>query len=170
MIHKSFTVLPNMSGKVTYESEPVKGIGYYSYCTNARLNTFSIYTSNFTGRIYIYGTTKLEPKDESDWVVIPLTEETDYLEFDNYGKVKVKHDNTFINIKGCYTWFKVKMDRDYLNVFKTPVSINYHIHSGTEAQNIGDHVIMGDRCVEVTPTPGHDLALCGNVELVQLTY
>ena len=53
MIRQNLTLLPNCSGQVSFEGEPVKAIGYYSNDTNDRLNTISIYTKNFTGRIYI---------------------------------------------------------------------------------------------------------------------
>lgn len=169
MIRQNLTLLPNCSGQVSFEGEPVKAIGYYSNDTNDRLNTISIYTKNFTGRIYIYGTLKVNPT-ENDWFIIPLTEETDYLEFNHHGVMNSCIDNTYVNIKGAYTWLKAKMDREYLNVIKTPVPINYHITSGTCAQNVGDHVITQNKVVQVSPAPSPDLKYCGNIQCIKLTY
>lgn len=169
MIRQNLTLLPNCSGKVSFEGEPVKAIGYYSNDTNDRLNTVSIHTTNFTGRIYIYGTLKVNPS-ENDWVMIPLTEETPYLEFNHLPILNECIDNTYINIKGAYTWLKAKMDRDYLNVIKTPVPINYKMSHGTCAQNVGDHVIISNKIVQETPAPSPDLKYCGNIQCIKLTY
>lgn len=170
MLHKNLTLLPNMSGKVSFEGEPVKAVGYYSDETNSRLNTISIHTLSFTGRIYLYGTLKVNPEKESDWAIIPLSEETDYLEYDNYGKVYANRENTFVNIYGSYTWLKVKMDREYLNCIKTPVPIDYRQPQRVGAENVGDHVPMSHRVEKVTPAPSADLRLCGNIECIKLTY
>lgn len=170
MIHTNLTLLPNMSGKVSFEGEPVKAVGYYSTSTNKRLNTLSIHTLSFTGRIYVYGTLKLKPEKESDWAIIPLTDETDYLEYNNYGNIYTKRENTYVNIKGCYTWLKAKMDRDYLNCIKTPVPIDYRQPQRVGAENVGDHVPMSHRVEKVTPAPSADLRLCGNIECIKLTY
>lgn len=170
MIHSNLTLLPNMSGKVSFEGEPVRAVGFYSTSTNKRLNTLSIHTLSFTGRIYIYGTLKLKPEKESDWSVIPLTDETDYLEYNNYGNIYAKRENTYVNIKGCYTWLKAKMDRDYLNCIKTPVPIDYRQPQRVGAENVGDHVPMSHRVEKVTPAPSADLRLCGNIECIKLTY
>lgn len=169
MIRQNLTLLPNCSGKVSFEGEPVKAIGYYSNDTNDRLNTVSIHTKNFTGRIYIYGTLKVNPSDE-DWVMIPLTDETPYLEFNHLPIINECIDNTFINIKGAYTWLKAKMDRDYLNIIETPVPINYNITNGTCAQNVGDNVPISNKVVQVTPAPSADLKYCGNIQSIKLTY
>jgi len=171
MLHKNLTLLPNMSGKVSFEGEPVKAIGYYSNSTNKRLNTISIHTLSFTGRIYIYGTLKIEPEKESDWAVIPigcLGEE--FIEFNHYGNVHAIRENTYVNIKGGYTWLKAKMDRDYLNCIKTPVPIDYRQPHRVGAENVGDHVTFNNKVEKVIPEPSADLRLCGNIECIKLTY
>lgn len=170
MISQNLTLLPNMSGKVSFEGEPVKAVGYYSTSTNKRLNTLSIHTLTFTGRIYVYGTLKLKPEKESDWAIIPLTDETDYLEYNNYGNIYAKRENRYINIKGGYTWLKAKMDRDYLNCIQTPVPIDYRQPQRVGAENVGDHVPMSHRVEKITPAPSADLRLCGNIECIKLTY
>ena len=172
MIHKNLTLLENCSGKVSYEGKPVKAIGYYSTQTNKRLNTVSIHTINFTGRIYIYGTLKLNPTDE-DWVVIPIGKDgEEYLEFDHYPVLNACRDNVYVNIKGGWTYLKAKMDREYLHTIKTPVPINYRISHGTHVQNIWSDfsVPMNDRIEKVIPPPTPDLRYFGNVEYIKLTY
>lgn len=109
-------LLENMSGKKNFIGNPVKAVGYNSHNTNKRNNTIVIFTTNFTGRIWLEGSLKEEPKDDLDWFTIPLTDETPYLEYYNIGYTKNKKENSYHNIYGSYTWFRVKMDRDYLNI------------------------------------------------------
>lgn len=171
MLHKNLILLPNMSGKVSFEGEPVKAVGYYKNQTNKRMNTVSFYAKNFTGRIYLYGTLALEPK-EDDWAVIPLCDNTDYVEFDNYGKPSPIIDSFYYNVYGSYTWLKVKMDRDYLNCIKTPVPINYVPRFVLTSPHVCyDHSLpIRTKEVTATPAPSPDLAKCGNIEYIRLTY
>lgn len=104
-------LLPNCSGKIDFVGDPIKSLGYYA--TNRKLQTIGIHTTNFVGRIWVYGSLKEKPnKDiDSDWFVIPLTENTPYKEYNNYHDVKVNRTNDFVNIIGNYSWLKAKMDR-----------------------------------------------------------
>lgn len=171
MLHKNLILLPNSSGKVNFEGKPVKAIGYYSSDTNKRMNTISFFTKNFTGRIYIYGTLSLDPTEE-DWSPIKLSDETDYLEFDNYGKPYPEIENFYFNVYGSYTFLKAKMDRTYLNCIKTPVPFEYVPRFVLTSCNVmQDHSIpLRTKKVMVTPSPSADLAKCGNVECIRLTY
>lgn len=171
MIRSNLVLLPNMSGEITYTGKPTKAVGYYSYDTNRRLNTIAIHTIKFTGRIYIYGTLKANPTDD-DWVVIPIGKNTDYIEFDNFGKPYSKRENIFINIEGGYTYLKAKMDRDYLNVIQTPVEINYRPSQGTTAQTINsdESIPMSNKIVSVKRDVSGDLINYGNVTSIMLSY
>ena len=171
MLHKNLILLPNTSGKVNFEGKPVKAVGYYSNDTNKRTNTISFYTKGFTGRIYIYGTLALEPTDD-DWAEIKLCDETNYIEFDNYGKPYPKPENFYFNVYGAYTWLKAKMDRTYLHCIKTPVPFNYRpTFVLTSPHVMHDHSIpLSTKKVKVMPAPTPDLARCGNVECIKLTY
>ena len=171
MLHKSLVLLPNMSGKVNYEGRPVKAVGYYKSETNKRLNTISFNTKNFTGRIYIYGTLSLDPQ-ENDWAPIKLTNETDYIEFDNYGKPYPEFENFYFNVFGGYTFLKAKMDREYLHCVKTPVPFEYLPRFVLTAPHVDyDHSIpLRTKKIMVTPDPSADLAKCGNIECIRLTY
>lgn len=172
MIRSNLVMLPNMSGKISHIGEPIKAVGYYSYDTNKRLNTIAIHTIKFTGRIYIYGTLKENPTEDSDWVVIPLTEETDYIEFNNFGKPYSKRENIFVNIEGSYTYLRAKMDRDYLNVIQTPVEINYRPSQGTYAENVNsdESIPMNNKTVTVERDVSGDVINFGNVTSVMLCY
>lgn len=172
MIRSNLVLLPNMSGKITHMGEPTKAVGYYSYDTNKRLNTISIHTIKFTGRIYIYGTLKTNPTEESDWAIIPLTDETDYIEFNNFGKPYSKRENIFVNIEGGYTYLKAKMDRDYLNVIKTPVEINYRPSQGTHGRNIinDESIPMSNKMIKVKRDVNGDLINYGNITSIMLCY
>lgn len=172
MIRNNLVMLPNMSGKISYEGEPIKAVGYYSYDTNKRINTISIHTIEFTGRIYIYGTNKENPTKDSDWVVIPLTNETDYIEFNNLGNQCSKRENVFVNVVGGYTFLKAKMDRDYLNIIKTPVEINYKPSQGTYAENVNsdESIPMSNKEITVKRDVSGDLINYGNVTSIMLCY
>lgn len=113
-------LLPNMSGKTNFVGNPVKAIGYNSNKTNKRSNTIVIHTLNFTGRIWIEGSLKTEPKNDLDWFIIPLTDETPYIEFNEYDVSQVKRVAKYININGSYVWLRAKMDRSYLPIFNIP--------------------------------------------------
>lgn len=171
MLHKNLILLPNMSGKVNFEGQPVKNVGYYSLDTNKRNSTVTFYTKGFTGRVYIYGTLSLEPT-EKDWAPIKLGIDSDYIEFDNYGNPYPKYENFYINIWGAYTFLKAKMDRTYLNCVKTPVPFNYRPTFVLTAPHVDyDQTIpMNTKKVEVMPSPKADLARCGNIECIKLTY
>lgn len=171
MIRQNLTLLPNCSGKISVEGEPVKSIGYYINETNDRLNTISIHTKNFTGRIYIYGSLKINPTDD-DWAIIPIGKDADYLEFNHLGVINECMDNTFVNIRGSYTWLKAKMDRDYLNIIKTPVEINYHLTQGTCSQNVNSDVSipMSNKEITVKRDVSGDLIHYGNVTNIMLCY
>jgi hypothetical protein len=123
-------LLPNMSGKIDFIGEPVKAVGYNSYKTNKRSNTIGIYTTNFIGRIWIQGSLKDNPINKLDWFVIPLSNNTPYIEFDNYkDNLNVNRDNRFININGSYVWLRCILDRrSYLDVLDSPVK-PYDIHT-----------------------------------------
>ena len=171
MIHKNLTLLENCSGKVSCEGKPVKAVGYYSNETNKRLNTISFQTKGFTGRIYIYGTLKLNPT-ENDWAVIKLSKDHDYIELNNYGKPYQKPENFYFNIMGSYTWLKAKMDREYLNCIKTPVPFNYRPSYVLTSPHVSQDQSFSpsNKMIEVTPSPTADLARCGNIECIRLTY
>ena len=114
---QSKVLLPNMSGKIDFIGEPVKAIGYDSIKTNKRSQTICLYTTNFVGRFWLQGSLKDEPKDELDWFVIPLTEETPYVEMNNFSMNPVKHDNRIYNVNGNYMWLRGKVDRkSYLHI------------------------------------------------------
>ena len=171
MIKQSLTLLPNMSGKVSYEGQPVKAVGYYKHDTNKRLNTISFHTKNFNGRIYIYGTLALEQTDD-DWAPIQLCDKTDYIEFDNYGNPNPHFENFYFNVYGSYTWLKAKMDRDYLNCIKTPVPFNYRPRFVLTSPHVCyDHSLpIRTKMVRAIPCPTPDLARCGNIECIRITY
>lgn len=118
---KSIVLLPTMSGKIDFIGEPVKAIGYDIHKTNKRTNTICIYTTNMVGRFWLQGSLKQEPREELDWFNIPLSEETPYIEFNNFDPFHVTHDNRFINVNGNYTWFRGKLDRtSYLKIMDLP--------------------------------------------------
>ena len=171
MIHKNLTLLENMSGKVSYEGKPVKAIGYYSLNTNKRMNTISIHTIDFTGRIYIYGTLKLEPTEE-DWAIIPIGDGEDYLEFNHFPLVRDVKDNRYINIKGAWTYLKAKVDRDYLPIIKSPSAVHMPVKQITDIMNItaDESVPVSKRRDSVLPPPSPNLKYFGNVEYIKLTY
>lgn len=126
---QSTVLLPNMSGKIDFIGEPVKAIGYDSIRTNKRSQTICLYTTNFVGRFWLQGSLKDEPKDDLDWFVIPLTEETPYVEMNNFSLNPVKHDNRIYNINGNYLWLRGKLDRkSYLHIIDQKTQTVSHAH------------------------------------------
>lgn len=176
MLKTTLTLLPNCSGKISYEGEPVKAVGYYSQDTNKRLNTISIHTINFTGRIYLYGSIKTNPVDDTDWALIPIGENTDYIEFDNIkNTARVIKENKFVNIKGNYVWFKAKMDRSYLDLFNHPLAVTYRPSYVLNQINVlSDETIPMDlherKIPEESRIPPKVLSYYGNVEKILLCY
>lgn len=172
MIRSNLVMIPNISDKISYEGEPIKAVGYYSYDTNKRLNTVAIHTIKFTGRVYIYGTHKTNPTKDSDWAIIPIGNKTDYIEFNNFGKPYSKRENVFVNIPGSYTYLKAKVDRDYLHIVKTPVEINYRPSQGTYAENVNsdDSIPMSNKEITVKRDVSGDLIHYGNVTSIMLCY
>lgn len=166
MMNKNLILLPNCSGKVSFEGEPVKAVGYYSHETNKRLNTIGIYTINFTGRITIYGTTKLEPTEE-DWGIVKFDNGYNCIDFNNLGNYKSHRCNTFVNIEGSYTWLKAKMDRDNFKILREPKPFKKYL------THLTDNVCcnpLSHRFVEITPDPSYELKYFGNVEGITLSY
>lgn len=126
---QSIILLPNCSGKIDFIGEPIRAIGSYSHKTNKRTSTIGIYTTNFVGRIWLQGSLKDEPKDKLDWFIIPLTEETPFVEFNNYkDDLTVNRDNRFFNINGSFVWLRVILDRkSYIDIQDCPTEpFDYH--------------------------------------------
>ena len=172
MIHKNLTLLENCSGKVSCEGKPVKAVGYYSNQTNKRMNTISIHTKDFTGRIYIYGTLSLEPT-EDDWAIIPIGYNEDYLEFNHFPPIKEDiSENTFVNVNGAWTYLKAKMDRSYLPIIKSPSAVYLPRTQITDAMNVtaDETVPVSQKMDKVLPPPSPNLKYFGNVEFIKLTY
>lgn len=120
---QSNVLLSNMSGKIDYVGDAVKAVAYDSHNTSKRLNTISIHTSNFVGRIWIQGSLKTNPDryNKLDWFNIPLTEETPYLEFNNAYRGKTIRDSRIVNLKGSYVWLRAILDRSsYIHIIDTP--------------------------------------------------
>lgn len=111
---KSSVLMENTSGKFNYIGNPTKAIGYYSHKTNKRDNTIIIHTRNFTGRIYLQASLSENPT-ATDWVYIPFDENHEYLEYYNLNKVNYKSESKYFNIYGSYTYFRVILDRSYLD-------------------------------------------------------
>lgn len=117
---KTQYLLHNMSGKISFTGEPVKAVAYDILNTNKRTSTIAIYTLKFTGRIWLQGSLKDNPKEDLDWFNIPLTKCKPYLEYDNISNPMSIRENTYHNINGSFIWLRAKMDRDYLNCNTSP--------------------------------------------------
>ena len=135
---QSTILLPNMSGKIDFIGQPVKTIGSLSHKTNKRTSTIGIYTTNLVGRVWLQGSLKDNPSNKLDWFIIPLTEETPFVEFNNYkDDLTVNRDNRFFNINGSFVWLRVILDRkSYLHIQDCPVkpfdyTSSYVITSGS---------------------------------------
>jgi hypothetical protein len=120
---QSQVLLPNMSGKIDYIGDAVKAVAYNSHNTSKRTNTISIHTSNFIGRIWIQGSLKSNPdrKNKLDWFNIPLTDETPYIEYDNFNPGQTVRQADIVNLKGSYVWLRAILDRSsYIHIEDTP--------------------------------------------------
>jgi len=92
----STVLLPSTSADITGGS--VKASGYYGYSDG--VYTIAIYTTNFTGRIYIQGTLASEPI-ETDWFDISLTGSSylDFISSTNIAGYTVSGNYTYIRAK-----------------------------------------------------------------------
>lgn len=97
-------ILTNQN-ELSYTSDTVKGDGYYGFADG--LHTMSFHVSNFTGRLYVEATL-LENPTESDWFLISLDTEHDYLEFEDETKT------VGTSFQGNFVYLRVRIDRDYL--------------------------------------------------------
>lgn len=116
-------LLPNMSGKIDYIGDAVKAVAYDSHNTSKRLNTISIHTSNFIGRIWIQGSLKENPdrKNKLDWFNIPLTNDTPYIEYNNFNPGEMVRQADIVNLTGSYVWLRAILDRSsYITILDTP--------------------------------------------------
>lgn len=154
---QSVTLLPNMSGKIDFIGEGVKAVAYDICNTNKRSNTISIHTTNFVGRFWLQGSLKLQPKEDLDWFIIPLTEETPYIEFDDFkGDDFVNRNNIYCNINGSYMWLRGIMDRSsYIHIpdcrvipYDThkPINNHYHSHIITSHVNVDPYYSSQPSC------------------------
>ena len=127
---QSQVLLPSMSGKIDYIGNPIKSIGYYSYKTNKRSQTLAIHTTNFVGRFILEGSLKLNPATDFDWFPIILKDDLPYIEYNDLDilNAKVIHKNDVYTIKGNYIWLRGRLDRNYLDIIKTPIA-PYDLHS-----------------------------------------
>jgi hypothetical protein len=97
-------VLTNQTA-LSYTSNPVKGDGYYGFADG--LQTMSFHFSNFTGRLYVEATL-LEAPTESDWFMIGLDIDTEYLELAG------STSTVGTSFQGNFVYLRVRIDRDYL--------------------------------------------------------
>ena len=78
---------------VSSELESIDNFAFYQKDYNDLSTILGIILDNMIESIK-------ETKDKLDWFIIPLTEETPYIEFDNYkDDITVNRDNRFINVK-----------------------------------------------------------------------
>ena len=120
---QSQVLLENMSGKIDYIGDAVKAVAYDSHKTSKRMNTLSIHTTNFVGRIWIEGSLKTNPDrhNKLDWFVISLTDDTPYLEYNNFNNGETIRQNDIVNLKGSFVWLRAKLDRSsYIKILDTP--------------------------------------------------
>ena len=122
-------ILGNSSNKKNLTSDPVLAGGYYTH--NNGIQTLTVYTgNNFHGRIYLLGTLEHEEcelKNDSNWFTIPLTDNTDYIEFPIYDNTDVKTDDHIISNEKVYSYkftclpvyIKCKIDRTYIKNWET---------------------------------------------------
>jgi hypothetical protein len=96
-------IIMTNKNELSYTSDPVKGDGYYGFADG--LHTMSFHVSNFTGRIFVEATLVEQPT-ESDWFLISLENETDYLEFDN------QTTTVGTSFQGNFVYLRVRIDRD----------------------------------------------------------
>lgn len=177
MIKTVETLLTNMGGKISAEGEPKKAVAWYD--TNKRLNTIAIHTINFVGRIWIYGSLKENPTNDTDWFPIKLTDDY-YIEYyQEPDPIKVNRVGKYLNIYGSYTWLKAKMDRDYLTSINKPDRIIYPTRFTTTGINIfNDFTSPISSNVGYIPLENEvvydleqvDLRYVGNIEKIYLAY
>lgn len=98
-------IIMTNKNELSYTSDSVKGDGYYGFADG--LHTMSFHVSNFTGRIFVEATLMEQPT-ESDWFLISLENETDYLEFDN------QTATVGTSFQGNFVYLRVRVDRDYV--------------------------------------------------------
>lgn len=112
-------LLEGTNGRVNVVGKPIKAVGMYSHLTSSTLNTIAIYTTKFVGRIHIFGTLCLEPKNPLDWVELNISDcrccsKVPYIELNNEHD-KELHKNFFVNVDGAYTYLRAEVDRSYLD-------------------------------------------------------
>lgn len=101
--------------ELSYTSNPVKGDGYYGFADG--LQTMSFHLSNFTGRVYVEATL-LEAPTESDWFLIGLDIDTEYMEL-------TAETKTFgSSFQGNFVYLRVRIDRDYLGAAEYNVALH----------------------------------------------
>lgn len=101
--------------ELSYTSNPVKGDGYYGFADG--LQTMSFHLSNFTGRVYVEATL-LEAPTESDWFLIGLDIDTEYMEL-------TAETTTFgSSFQGNFVYLRVRIDRDYLGAAEYNVALH----------------------------------------------
>lgn len=114
MSKNSVTILQNTQGLLNVTGEPARADGWYGYSDG--LHTVAIYLNEFQGRIMFQASISTQPLEE-DWFPIQI-ENQNYLSFplDPMAPTGTSGDSGTLgfNIKGNFTWLRVKVDRSYL--------------------------------------------------------
>lgn len=136
MLLKEEILLSYTGGKVDVVGNPVKSIGWYSKDTASTTSAVWIYTTNFVGRIHLYGTISTEPVKDADWIELNISgsDETPYLEFNNQTVGKEIRDNRVIKLNTPFTFLKMAIDRSHLDWIK------YDYIDETESASLMDKV------------------------------
>lgn len=116
MSKTSIIMLPNTQGQLTVVGDKIRADGWYGYTDG--LHTVAIYLVNFTGRIWFEASIANDPID-GDWFPV-IVGGSDHLSFPKYLEAPTGTTGDTgtigLNISGNYTWLRVRIDRDQVDV------------------------------------------------------
>lgn len=114
---KTKVLLPDSNRNYEMIGESVKSREWDGYYPSKY--TISIHVQNFKGRILLEGSMEKKPIDDIDWFSIPLTENTDYIQFpvnpkNPTGNMGGDSSVFYKSFNANVLWFRIKMIRNYL--------------------------------------------------------
>ena len=114
-------LLSDTTGKWNLTGEPVRADGFYG--SSDGHHTISLQVHEFIGRIHLEASVVEKPTD-SDWFPVSIPTYGAYIQYPRGSSGNGKETSTIgFNVHVNATWFRIRLDRTYLNLTVLPENL-----------------------------------------------
>ena len=114
----SSLLLSDTTGYWNFTGEPARADGFYG--SSDGHHTISVQVHEFIGRIYLEASV-VEKPTEADWFPVAIPGYSNYIQYPRASSGNGKETSTIgFNVQVNATWFRIRLDRTYLNITVLP--------------------------------------------------